>query len=99
LGDPPDAAAHSALAQGRTSDTKPGLILRGGGKEMTKPADCARSLEIAGSKSLLSDLWLGMGFRGTRRKALRRPFLYRHSGMERRVAFCVSHRASRRDAG
>ena len=32
LGDIPDAAPHAGLAQGRTSDAKPGSILRTGGQ-------------------------------------------------------------------
>lgn len=35
MGDILDAAPHAGLAQGRTGDTKPALILRGGVNEMS----------------------------------------------------------------
>jgi hypothetical protein len=57
-----DAAPHAGLAQSRTSDAKPGSILPGGGERNMSAADeCARSLAIAGSMSLLRDFLGALG--------------------------------------
>jgi hypothetical protein len=75
LGDILDAAFHTGLAQGRTSDTKPASILCAGGQGNVSHGLCARSLAITAPWSLLSDLCaLAMGFRGPAERPLHRPF-------------------------
>jgi hypothetical protein len=79
------------LAQGRTSDTKPASILRGGGRKNVSRGWCARSLAITAPCLCWVTLCaLGMGFRGLAKRPAPPALISRHSGTERRVAFCVS---------
>ena len=69
LGDIPDAAPHAGLAQGRTSDAKPALILRAGGQGNVSRGWCARSLTITPPFSAERLVRFGDGVSRTRREA------------------------------
>ena len=82
MGETLDAAPHAGLAQGRTSDAKPGSILRGGSQGNVSQRMIRPLSRDHRSVSLLIDLCaLGMGFRG-RETPAPPALLCRHSGME-----------------